>query len=61
MIFFALPIYNERDNLEPLFEKIESTMRTLRDCYRVVAVDDGSSHGTSQILKNYSSRLSLTY
>jgi dolichol-phosphate mannosyltransferase len=59
MIFFALPIYNERDNIGPLLESIESTMRSSGEPYRVVAVDDGSNDGTSQCLKNYSSRLSL--
>lgn len=60
MIFFALPIYNERDNLGSLFEKIASTMRTLHESYRVIAVDDGSSDGTAQILGDDSSRLPLT-
>jgi dolichol-phosphate mannosyltransferase len=59
MIYFALPIYNERDNVGPLFDSIESTMRSSGEPYRVVAVDDGSTDGTSQCLENYSSRFPL--
>lgn len=59
MIYFALPIYNERDNLGPLLEKVESTMRSTGEDYRVVAVDDGSSDGTAQCLEHYASRLPL--
>jgi dolichol-phosphate mannosyltransferase len=59
MIYFALPVYNERDNLGPLLEKVESTMKSSGADYRLVVVDDGSSDGTAQLLVDFASRLPI--
>ncbi len=50
MIHFILPIYNECDNLPTLIDGLRRTMAG-RD-YRIIAVNDGSTDGSLDILKN---------
>jgi dolichol-phosphate mannosyltransferase len=45
----VIPVYNERESLPPLVEEIERAL-TGR-CYEIVAVDDGSSDGSLDVLK----------
>jgi len=55
----VLPVYNERENLEPLLEAIRSTYRSeLADRYdlEVLFVDDGSTDGSTEILKELANR-----
>ncbi len=44
-----IPVYNERGNLEPLFEEIATALAGME--YEVVAVDDGSADGSLQQLE----------
>lgn len=46
-----IPLYNERDNLKPLFEKIESVLEGLTSDWEVVFVDDGSTDGSFEVLE----------
>jgi len=58
-ISIVLPVYNERTNLEPLLEAIRSTHRSeLADrCdLEVLFVDDGSTDGSTDILKELAKR-----
>ncbi|KXA88823.1 hypothetical protein AKJ57_06275 [candidate division MSBL1 archaeon SCGC-AAA259A05] len=45
MVSIIVPTYNERENLTPLLERIESTLRFLED-YEVIVVDDDSPDRT---------------
>jgi dolichol-phosphate mannosyltransferase len=55
-IYILLPAYNEEDGLEPLMEKIASTMHEMGTAYRVVVVNDGSTDGTARILTELAER-----
>lgn len=50
-ISIVLPIHNERDNLRPLFEEIERTLSPLGKVFEVIAVDDGSTDQSGQLLE----------
>ncbi|HEY3280590.1 MAG TPA: glycosyltransferase family 2 protein [Gemmatimonadales bacterium] len=46
----VIPVYNERENLTPLVAEIGAALRGRR--YEVVAVDDGSTDGSLELLKD---------
>ncbi len=50
MVSLVLPVYNERDNLEPLLAEIAGALDAVR--YEVVAVDDGSTDGSLDCLRD---------
>jgi glycosyltransferase involved in cell wall biosynthesis len=45
-ISVVIPIYNERESVEKLYEKLEKTLSRLRLKYEVLLIDDGSTDGT---------------
>src|SRR5881628_3179904 len=47
----VIPVYNERDNLPVLVEEIDRALAARRGCYEIVAVDDGSTDGSLDVLK----------
>ena len=53
----VIPVYNEEENIVPLFEKIQAVCETLEDTYEVLFVDDSSRDGTFTVL----SKLSQTF
>jgi len=48
----VIPVYNERDNLVPLEEKLEEELSKLMISYEIIFVDDGSEDGSSHIIKS---------
>jgi glycosyltransferase involved in cell wall biosynthesis len=46
-----LPIYNERDNLRPLFAEIRTALAPSIRNYEIIAIDDGSRDGSVELLK----------
>ena len=46
MISVIVPFYNEEDNIEPLYEQLSNTLRTLNRQYKIIFVDDGSTDNT---------------
>jgi len=46
----VIPVYNEEENISPLYDKITSVMRGLGD-YEIVFVDDGSTDSTLEKIK----------
>jgi glycosyltransferase involved in cell wall biosynthesis len=42
----VIPVYNEEDNVEPLYAALVSELETLDVSYEIVVVDDGSRDGT---------------
>lgn len=46
----VIPIYNERDNIVPLEEKLNETLPNLDLDYEVVLIDDGSKDGSAELI-----------
>ena len=50
MLSIVVPVYNEEDNVRPLFEKIQAVCEAIGDAYEVLFVDDGSEDDTFDVL-----------
>ncbi len=46
----VIPIYNERENLVPLEEKLNETLAKLNLDYEIILVDDGSQDGSGELI-----------
>jgi len=46
----VVPLYNEENNIQPLYSRIAAAMREVSDSYEMVFVDDGSRDRTFEIL-----------
>lgn len=46
----VVPVYNEEENVRPLFEKIQTVCEALGEVYEVLFVDDGSRDETFAVL-----------
>ena len=58
-ILFALPAYNEEKDLPKLLETFERQMEASHYAFQVVIVDDGSSDGTLDVIRQWSSRMPI--
>jgi dolichol-phosphate mannosyltransferase len=54
MISVVLPIYNEVENLNPVLDELERAFEGLD--YEILAVDDGSDDGSSEVLDSLGQR-----
>jgi glycosyltransferase involved in cell wall biosynthesis len=52
-VSILLPIYNEEDNLAPLFQELTDAMKALAGDYEIIAVDDGSKDATPARLAEF--------
>ncbi len=46
----VVPVYNEEENVRPLYEKIRSVCESIGRTYEVLFVDDGSQDNTFEVL-----------
>jgi len=46
-----VPVFNERDNLRPLYARLKEVLGSLESTYEVIFVDDGSVDGSTAILR----------
>ncbi|MFN2196640.1 MAG: glycosyltransferase family 2 protein [Anaerolineales bacterium] len=46
----VIPVYNEKDNLEPLHRELTEVLTSLTVTYEIVFVDDGSTDGSFDVL-----------
>ena len=61
-IYLGLPAYNERESINPLFEKIDLLRRSTLPNLEVLFYDDGCIDGTKEILQKWiKSDLSISY
>jgi glycosyltransferase involved in cell wall biosynthesis len=54
MLSIVVPVYNEEDNVRPLFEKIQAVCEAIGETYEVLFVDDGSHDKTFAVLSELS-------
>ncbi|HKQ60818.1 MAG TPA: glycosyltransferase [Candidatus Polarisedimenticolaceae bacterium] len=59
-VYVVLPVYNERERIGRLLERIDEAQQESALPYRIVLVDDGSRDGTAEIVAGYAARLPLT-
>ena len=50
-ISIVIPVYNERENLTMLDEKISKNIKPLNKNYEVILVDDGSVDGSAELIR----------
>ncbi len=55
-ISIVIPVYNEEQNLEELFLKIETVLNRMNKTYEIIFVDDGSTDKTFDMLKELHQR-----
>ncbi len=55
-ISIVTPIYNEVDNIDPFFERLEKVLNDLGETYEIVCVDDGSSDASAERLIDHRRR-----
>ena len=51
MISVLIPVFNEGENISPLYEEVTSVLRQIDRDYEVIFIDDGSSDDTLKQLK----------
>jgi glycosyltransferase involved in cell wall biosynthesis len=51
MISVLIPVFNEGENISPLYEEVTSVLRQIDRDYEVIFIDDGSSDDTLNQLK----------
>lgn len=51
MLSVVIPAYNEEENVPILYEKLKKVLDSLGEDYEIIFVDDGSTDGTYQRLK----------
>lgn len=52
----VIPIFNECQTLEPLFDRLTETLDRLDTAYEMIAIDDGSTDGSQDILRSLHAR-----
>jgi glycosyltransferase involved in cell wall biosynthesis len=52
-ISIIAPIFNELDNLPILYQRVREVMDSSRDSWELVMVDDGSSDGSTDIIRGF--------
>lgn len=52
LLSIVLPVYNERDNIVPEVERIRASLDAAGISYEIIAVDDGSTDGSGEVLES---------
>jgi len=46
----VIPIFNEEENISPLYQALKAAMEGMKSAYEVIFVDDGSDDGSGEVL-----------
>ncbi|MBN1983539.1 MAG: glycosyltransferase family 2 protein [Chitinivibrionales bacterium] len=52
LLSIIIPLYNEQDSLQPLFEKIIESLTNIGYSYEIIFIDDGSTDNSFSVLQN---------
>ncbi len=52
----VIPLFNERDNLAPLYAELEQVLAAVGRSYEIIFVDDGSTDGGERVLREIKTR-----
>jgi len=52
IVSFVIPVYNEEESLQPLFQQIAETTQQLSHEWEVIFVDDGSTDGSWNVIRS---------
>ncbi len=58
-IALVIPVYNEKENLPTLMQRLTSVMQNLGKSYEIIFIDDGSRDNSLEILKEFSQKPSV--
>jgi undecaprenyl-phosphate 4-deoxy-4-formamido-L-arabinose transferase len=58
-IAIVIPVYNEKENLPTLMQRLIAVMQSLGKNYEIIFIDDGSSDNSLEILKEFSQKPSV--
>lgn len=47
----AVPVYNERESLPELYQRVQDVMDAQRESWELILIDDGSSDGSTEIIQ----------
>jgi glycosyltransferase involved in cell wall biosynthesis len=50
MISIIIPLFNEEDNIAPLYEKVIAAIDKISESFEIICINDGSTDGTEQKL-----------
>ena len=57
MIIVLLPAYNEEESLPTLMPKLKETLTTMKEDYKILVCNDGSSDNTQAMLEKYAQEM----
>ncbi len=55
-ISIVIPVFNERENLEELYQRLRQVLNSLGKDYEIILVDDGSRDGSLETMKELRAR-----
>ena len=56
MLSVVIPVYNEAENLVPLYEDVTDALLGLQEPFEILFVDDGSSDRSPEILREFAAK-----
>lgn len=51
MLSIVIPVYNEEENIMPLFDELKSTLELIEEEYEIIFVDDGSTDSSISLFR----------
>jgi len=55
-ISIVIPVFNEKENIYPLYTKLKQVLESLKKSYEIIFIDDGSTDGSQDFLRQISQK-----